>query len=137
MVLTGIKSLPLRKQQLESDLRKPLILPDESVPSSQAYLEMKSGFEGTEKELRIAIFGERCHFCGSRYDEKQLLLHRKDGRPHHGDLTIKEKFFRTLDPKDWVFLCNHEHRAIHWALNTLGLKWDDLKRKEDGAEGEI
>ena len=130
-----IKSLPLRKEEL--DLH-PLDLPDESVPSSQAYLDAKSGFKGTKDELRRVIFGNRCHFCGTPHDEKQLLLHRKDGRPHHQELTIKEKYYRTLDPKDWVFLCNPEHRGVHWALDTLGLSWDDLMRKRmNGAEGEI
>ncbi|MFW9893924.1 MAG: hypothetical protein ACFFFO_17100 [Candidatus Thorarchaeota archaeon] len=49
---------------------------------------------------------------------------------------MKEKYFRTLDPNDWLFLCNPEHRGVHWALNKLGREGDNLKRK-DGAEGEI
>lgn len=124
-----IKSEADMKPHLESKIRKPLDLPNETVPSSQVYLEMKSGFEGSEEELRRAIFGENCHFCGSRYDKKQLYLHRKDGRPHHSDLTSKEKYFRTLEPKEWVFLCYSDHRGVHWEMNTFDNEWDDLIRK--------
>jgi hypothetical protein len=132
-----IKSQADKKLQLESKIRKPLDLPDQIIPSSQAYLEAKLGFEGSEEELRRKIFGENCYICSSRYDEKQLYLHRKDGRPHHTDLTLKERYFRTLEPKEWVFLCYHDHCNIHWELNKFDNEWDDLKHLEDGAEGEI
>ena len=132
-----IKSQSLMEPLSKRKIGEPLNLPDGSEPSSQAYLGLKSGFEGSEEEIRRALFGEKCQICGSRYDEKQLYLHRKDGRPHSSELTMKEKFFRTLDPKEWVFLCYSDHRGVHWAKKALGLEWGDLRRKEDGAEGEI
>ena len=133
-----IKSEADMKPRFELKTRKSLELPDETVPSSQAYQKIKPGFEGNEGELRRAIFGENCQVCGARYDEKQLYLHRMDGRPHHSDLTFKEKYFRTLEPNEWVFLCFRDHRGVHWELNNFGNRWDVLKRKLDsGAEGEI
>ena len=132
-----IKSQSLMEPLSKQKIREPLNLPDESEPSSQTYLKLKPRFEGSEEEIRRALFGENCQICGSRYDEKQLYLHRKDGRPHSSGLTMKEKFFRTLDAKEWVFLCYSDHRGVHWAKKALGLEWGDLKRKEDGAEGEI
>jgi hypothetical protein len=57
-------------------------------------------------------------------------VHTNPKRPHHSNLTTKEMFFRTLDPKEWVFLCYNDHRGVHWSMNTLGLERDDLKRKE-------
>ena len=117
--------------------RESLRLPDESEPSSEDYQKIKLGFEGSEEELRRVLFGDSCHFCGAKYDEKQLYLHRKDYRPNHSDLTSKEMYFRTFDPNEWVFLCYLDHRGVHWAHKALGLEWDDLKRKESGAEGEI
>ena len=132
-----IKSQSLMEPLSKRKIGEPLNLPDGSEPSSQAYLGLKSGFEGSEEEIRRALFGEKCQICGSRYDEKQLYLHRKDGRPHSSELTMKEKFFRTLDPKEWVFLCYSDHRGVHWAKKALGLERGDSRRKEGGAEGEI
>ncbi|MCK4567012.1 MAG: hypothetical protein KAU48_06860, partial [Candidatus Thorarchaeota archaeon] len=132
-----IKSQSLMEPLSKRKIREPLNLPDESEPSSQAYLKLKPDFEESKEKIRRALFGEKCQICGSRYDEKQLYLHRKDGRPHHSNLTTKEKFFRTLDPKEWVLLCFSDHRGVHWAKKALGLEWGDLERKEDGAEGEI
>jgi DNA-binding transcriptional regulator LsrR (DeoR family) len=136
-----IKSQAVMKIQSEPKVKRPLDLPDETVPSSKAHLEIKRGFEGSEEELRRAIFGEECHFCGLHYDKgKRVILHRKDGRPHNNRLITQERYFRTLDPEEWVSLCQKHHRYVHWAMNDLGLEWDNLKefkKKENGAEGEI
>ncbi len=126
-------SIPISKRKAS----EPLSLPDESEPSSAAYLKIKHNFQGSEEETRRALFGDICHICGSRYDEKRLFLHRKDGRPHNSSLSTKEVFFRTLDPKEWVFLCYSDHRGVHWAKRALGLTWDNLMMTRNGAEGEI
>ena len=79
-------------------------------------------------------------FCGIHYEEKRVAIHRKDGRPHEERLTVYEKYFRTLNSDEWVPLCQNHQRFVHWAMDDLGLKWDDLKKfkiKEHGAEGEI
>ncbi|NHI90826.1 MAG: hypothetical protein EAX87_15005, partial [Candidatus Thorarchaeota archaeon] len=104
------------------------------------YSKIRQEFEGTDDELRRAVFGDRCFFCRVRDDEKRIVLHRKDGRLHSYKLTSQVKYFLTLDPNNWVVLCQKHHRYVHWAMDTLGLKWDYLKvpiRKSDGAEGEI
>lgn len=133
-----IRSHAVMKIQSEPTMRKPLDLPNETVPSSQAYLDLKDGFEGSEEELRRALLGEKCYFCDLHYNKgKRVIIHRKDGRPHDSKLTTKEQYFRTLEPKEWVSVCQKHHRYVHWVMDDLGLEWDDLKRKEGGAEGEI
>ncbi len=122
------------------NIREPLELPTDQTPSTPEYLKLKSEFQGNRRELRMALFGEKCHFCGIHYEEKRIAIHRKDGRPHAERLTVYEKYFRTLNPDEWVSLCQNHHRFVHWTMDTLGLQWDDLKNfkiKENGAEGEI
>ena len=91
-------------------------------------MRLKENFEGETEELRRALFGETCYYCGTHYKGKKVPIHRKDGRTHEEKLTKKEKYFRTLNPKEWVALCNEHHRHVHWAMDTLNLDWSDLER---------
>ncbi len=118
---------PARKKQ------DSLELPDDTVPSSEQYKTIKSLFNGNSSELRKQIFGDDCHFCGSNFNERRLVLHRKDGITHNSKLIEYEKHFRTLDPNEWVSLCQKCHRYIHWAMDTFNMTWSDLKK--DGAPG--
>ena len=43
-------------------------------------------------------------------------------------MTSEEKFFRTLNPDEWVSLCQKEHRHVHWAMEKLNLSWEDFER---------
>lgn len=122
-----IESLVRRNRPAKPRNMEPLELPSEDTPSSPEYLEIKDDFEGDSEALRRALFGETCYFCGTHYEEKKVPIHRKDGRPHVEKLSKKEKYFRTLDPEEWVSLCNEHHRHVHWVMDTLNLKWDDLK----------
>ncbi len=136
-----IKTQATKNIQSEVKIKRPLEIPNETVSSSETYLKLKTDFEGSEEELRRAMFGEKCYFCGLHYNEgKRLIIHRKDGRPHSDKLTTQVRYFRTLNPKEWIPLCQKHHRHTHWAMNNLDLEWTDLEKgklKESGAEGEI
>ncbi|MFW9889156.1 MAG: hypothetical protein ACFFER_13305 [Candidatus Thorarchaeota archaeon] len=106
--------------------KETIALPDERTPSSKAY-ERAVVFADGEIDLREALFGNECYFCGSDYECRRLTIHRKDGRPHDFRLLEKERYLRTLKPDEWVALCQKCHRYVHWAMNRLHLKWADLK----------
>jgi len=108
-------------------VRETLDLPSENIPSSDRYQETKTHFNGTAVELRRTIFGENCYTCGVHYEEKTMVIHRKDGRPPDRKLLAYEKYFRTLNPDEWVSLCRKCHRHITWTMDKLGIEWDDLE----------
>ncbi len=105
----------------------PLILPKSDTPTSLAYVQIK---ETTyfSTELRRALFGESCYFCDTSLDEKRIVLHRKDGRKHPKKLIVHEKYFRTLEPSNWVSLCQKHHRFVHWVIRRLDLEWQALEQ---------
>jgi len=127
----------ISKNTMKSTKQKltPLKLPDENTPSSEQYEQLKLIITNNPIELKRAIFGNDCHFCGSNFKERRLVLHRKDGRLHDSKLTEQEKYHRTINPEEWVSLCQKCHRYVHWAMDTLNMTWTDLKK--DGASGEI
>ncbi|MFW9888737.1 MAG: hypothetical protein ACFFER_11165, partial [Candidatus Thorarchaeota archaeon] len=110
-----IEALAEEYHHLESQTIERLRLPDDTVPSSSRYLELKEKHGDDIDSLRAEFFGESCVFCDTR-DRKYLPIHRKDGRKHSPRLTISEKYFRTLDPNDWARICNKHHRQVHWAM---------------------
>ncbi len=118
----NIKNIPSKRKRLE--------LPGPDTKSSEQYKQIKATFHGTSEELKRILFGNDCHYCGNDYGKRRLVLHRKDGTPHHPKLTELEKYFRTLDPKKWVTLCQKCHVYVHWGMNNLGLTWIDLKKEE-------
>ena len=104
-----------------------LEIPKKNELSSTRYIELKKMYGNDIEKLRRAIFGDKCYFCGTHYTKKRVSIHRKDGRPHEVKLTVYEKYFRTLDPTEWVALCQNHHRQVHWAMEVLGLSWTDLE----------
>jgi transcriptional regulator with XRE-family HTH domain len=107
-------------------------LPNDNDPPSAKYLKIKDNFEGDTKDLIRLLFGEYCVFCNLHYKEnkKNLPTHRKDGRPHHKDLLRYEKYFKCLNPDEWVTLCQKEHNYVHWAMDKLGMKWEDFEKRK-------
>ncbi|MFX1368743.1 MAG: hypothetical protein ACFFAY_09110 [Promethearchaeota archaeon] len=105
--------------------KKPLSLPNENTPSSSRYRTIIQS-KNDIGNLRGALFGEKCNFCGKDYKSSRLVTHRKDGRPHESNLLTSEKCLRTLNPDEWVQLCQRCHRYVHWAEDSLGLSWNDL-----------
>jgi len=89
----------------------------------------KSKVDATDKdvdELRKALFGEDCYFCGPIPSDKALAIHRKDGEDHDKRDLWDNKKLQGLDPDEWVPLCQRHHRYAHWAMNRLNRTWQDL-----------
>ena len=83
--------------------------------------------EGNVEELRKTIFGDKCYFCGDNYEDRRLVIHRKDGEPHQSSLLWSEVRLKSLNPDDWVALCLKCHRYVHWAMENLNLTYKDLE----------
>ena len=123
-----IESRLEKQQRFNPTTRETLGFPDDDAPSSSKYKEIAHHFEGRRtRDLRRALFGENCHLCGVHYKEKRLATHRKDGRMHGSKLLESKKYLRTLDPNDWVSLCQKCHHYVHWAMDTLDMNWEDLE----------
>jgi len=82
--------------------------------------------EGEVKDIRRALFGDECYFCGTIPEGKKLVIHRKNGAPHRGSLLWSKERLRGLKPEEWIASCTKHHRYVHWAMKNLGLKWDDI-----------
>ncbi len=82
--------------------------------------------EGEVEDIRRALFGGECYFCGTIPEGKKLVIHRKDGAPHRGSLLWSKERLRELKLEEWQALCTKHHRYVHWAMRNLGLKWDDI-----------
>jgi DNA-directed RNA polymerase specialized sigma subunit len=121
-----LEQLAEETRHSEPEVLDPFYRPGKNTPSSARYNEIRPHFEGSTKELRMTLFGENCYSCSVHYEEKTLVIHRKDGRPHHPKLLEHERYFRTLDPREWVSLCRKCHRYVHWTMDNAGLKWSDL-----------
>lgn len=79
---------------------------------------------GEVEDIRKALFGDECYFCGAIPEGKRLVIHRKDGSPHRGSLLWSKERLRELKSEEWQALCTKHHRYVHWAMKNLGLKWD-------------
>jgi transposase len=122
-----VESILEKKSHSHPKVREPLPLPNDDATSHIRYEEAKRDFHGKSDDLRRVIFGENCYSCGVHYEEKTLVTHRKDGRPHSPKLIAHEKNFRTLNPDDWVSLCRKCHRYVHWTMDKLHMNWADLE----------
>jgi hypothetical protein len=78
------------------------------------------------RELRFDMFGDECEVCQRHREDVKLILHRKDGEPHHRNSTWTQEFVKTVDPDDWVMLCIRCHNGIHWLMKRLGVKWNQV-----------
>ena len=129
----GIESCIISEERLPSTMRECLSLPSSETPSSTEYDEIMSHMEESIeiKELRKALFGEDCYFCGSDYERRRLIVHRKDGTTHDFKLLHSEKYLRTLNLDDWVPLCQKCHSYVHWIMEKFQMNWDSLARSFD------
>ena len=110
---------------------------DSQIPKEKEWYELsdeqkkakknKSEEKETIGELRKRLFGEECRICNS--DDRRLIIHRKDGRPHESNFLMKRENLEALDIDEWVPLCQKCHRYIHWAEEKLGLSWDDFEKR--------
>ncbi|MHA1485221.1 MAG: hypothetical protein ACTSPR_07885 [Candidatus Thorarchaeota archaeon] len=123
-----IESCIVTEEHLPPAMRERLSLPSSENPSSIEYDEIMSHMEENleTKELRKALFGEDCYFCGSDYERRRLIIHRKDGTTHDFKLLHSEKYLRTLNLDEWVPLCQKCHSYVHWIMERFQMNWDSL-----------
>ncbi|MHA2223010.1 MAG: hypothetical protein ACXAAO_13260 [Candidatus Thorarchaeota archaeon] len=76
------------------------------------------------REIRDEMFGTECVSCG----KPKEIVHRKDGTPHHRRVTWAKKSLKTLDPDDWVSLCEPCHRLTHSLMTSFSCEWKDIER---------
>ena len=75
-------------------------------------------------ELKRKYLGDECFFC--KYTHR-LLSHRKDGEKHKlfnfmGMVQLRA----ALETGQYVALCFHCHKAVHWCMGKLGMTWEDI-----------
>jgi hypothetical protein len=93
-----------------------------------------SRVEGNVEEMRKTLFGDKCHFCGTVPEGMRLVVHRKDGSKHSRRLLSLKKYLRELNPDEWVALCQKHHRYVHWAMDRLHLRWQDMDSAFHGSQ---
>ncbi|MDF1537757.1 MAG: hypothetical protein P1Q69_02525 [Candidatus Thorarchaeota archaeon] len=79
------------------------------------------------REIRFEIFGDECFVCKRYRNNTKLILHRKDGTPHHRNSTWTVDFIKTANPDEWAMLCNRCHNGTHWMMNRLGMNWNEIE----------
>lgn len=93
----------------------------------QQIAQLAKNHKAKLRRLRDEIFGTKCFLCG--YGGK-LNLHRKDGKAHRTDLTMK-----ILKEKEkWVQLCAKCHTGSHFCMSLFGWNWDDIVKASGKAE---
>ena len=121
---TEWKDIKQYQKNLDTQLskaRQPYDLSDEQRETKNN----RSDENETVRELRKRMFGEECSICG--VDDRILVIHRKDGRPHKSNFLMKRENLEALDTDEWVSLCQKCHKYVHWAEEKLGLSWDDFE----------
>jgi len=72
----------------------------------------------------VSHFGAKCYLCQRPYVEKyskRFHFHEIHGKPH------KRSFaYIKLHKQDFRFLCSKCHSGTHWAMEILGLTWEDI-----------
>lgn len=72
-----------------------------------------------------SVLGTSCIFCGKT--DVNLATHRKDGQSHkkfahQGIKWVKQE----ITPEHYVRLCYPCHKGVHWAMDFLGMTWDEI-----------
>jgi hypothetical protein len=72
------------------------------------------------KERRTKLVNMSGGICQFGNHPWHLRFHKKDGKEHRSWMDVEK------NPKDFVLLCEACHRHVHWCMDFLGLKWDDI-----------
>lgn len=85
--------------------------------------------------LMDAAIGSSCLFCGDkRRGTGGLVAHRTDGAEHKAFHRMGDsEFAAAMHSGGYVRVCYKCHHGIHWAMEFLGLMWEEIK----GAEAEM
>lgn len=79
-----------------------------------------------KKEILDKAFGNNCYLC---HNDKILIVHRKDGKKHKlfSSMSLKQVLTEiNYHKEEYVRVCWKCHRPIHWSMENLGLKWEDI-----------
>ncbi|MBR9682210.1 MAG: hypothetical protein GOV02_00910 [Candidatus Aenigmarchaeota archaeon] len=89
---------------------------------SNKKMRMKKG-DFLKKKL-----GDKCHFCG--YNER-LTCHRKDGKTHKlfSDMSLGALQKEMKNPDKYIRVCFKCHKAVHWCMKKLNMKWREIQGK--------
>jgi len=78
------------------------------------------------KAYLTEIFGSKCTVCDK---VGIMIIHRKDGQKHKvfGVMNMTEiKKEVENHREEYVRVCGICHAGIHWAMEYLGLTWNDI-----------
>jgi hypothetical protein len=112
----------LEPKKNRSDTSKQSSEPEDATENLTLLSKLNEQYEHLDnQELREAIFGTDCCYCGPAYGERQLIIHRKDGTPHEQYLLWSREFLLSINPDEWVAVCQDCHTLIHWTMDRFGL----------------
>ena len=75
------------------------------------------------KALREQLFGTTCRICGK---ERNLAIHRKDGKEHDKDALWRVRYLQSIDAAEWAALCIPCHRGVHWLAKEKRFDWNRI-----------
>lgn len=81
-------------------------------------------------------FGVKCFFCDKERGKGKLFTHRKDNTAHDElpKMSIKRlKEEINTNSNQYVLLCYHCHKSVHWCMKILKMNWGDIIKKFNGA----
>lgn len=86
--------------------------------------QVNADYRQRRKEQTAQVLGTECFFCG--YEER-CIIHRKDGTPHKKFKSMgKAEYAEHIQSDDYVIVCFHCHKGVHWAMKWLNLTWDEI-----------
>jgi hypothetical protein len=79
------------------------------------------------KAIRNKYLKNRCFFCSYNQEFRRLITHRKDGKKHtkFNNMT-NQKYLEEMKSKQYVLLCSLCHKHVHWCMDYLGMKWEEI-----------
>jgi DNA-directed RNA polymerase specialized sigma24 family protein len=81
------------------------------------------------KAARLRIFGTKCYACHSDTNTmKNHHLHRKDGMEHDRNQFRSLKRLESLNPDEWVPLCDRCHLGVTMLMKVFRLDWDKIEQ---------
>lgn len=79
------------------------------------------------RSLANSLVGDECLLCG--YADR-LIIHRMDGEAHKPFASMPDAvFLDNLKSGDYVRLCFHCHKGVHFCMDKLGMTWNQVIEK--------
>ena len=116
-----IQKLFWEKEWIPRDKQKPKAIGDIDLERREYQRKKRQSL----KAARARIFGTKCYACHFEKNPtgKNLHLHKKDGTEHDRNLFRSLKRLESLNPDDWVPLCDRCHLGIHMLMKVFGFDW--------------